>query len=203
MADKMSIWGADSKMILAIVLGSLAILLYLVVEFLSYKGFGNKALRFLQTLTLLLALLAHIIILAGPHSPRSFAAVIFGVMIIIAAGYLFYRSFWAELPRDSYSRRALNSSASVSQKGTYALIRHPGFWWYGMLLFGLYLLTGSQWLVVAAPIWWGLDFCLIVVEDFFLYPRIFSNYTAYKKKVPMIFPKLCSLKECLRTWNTA
>jgi len=189
-------------MLFAIGLGSVAILLFLITEHVSYQPIDFKILRILQLFTLLFALSAHIIILTGPYISRTAITIISGIVIITIAGYLFYRSLWLELPGNSYNGHTLNTASNLCQKGTYALIRHPGLWWYGLFLVGLYLLTGSQWLLVAAPIWWILDLFLVLVEDLFLYPRIYKDYDAYKKKVPMLFPKLANLRECLRTWNT-
>ncbi len=189
-------------MVFAIVLGSVAILLFMITEYVSYKGIDFKLLRLLQLFTLIFAVLAHVIVLIGPHSPRTYIAIIPGIVTIIIAGYLLYRSLWVELPGNPHYGHTLNTSNSLCQKGTYALMRHPGLWWYGLFLIGLYLLTGSQWLLVAAPIWWILDLFLVLVEDLYLYPRIFKDYDVYKKKVPMLFPKLANLKDCLRTWNT-
>jgi hypothetical protein len=42
-----------------------------------------------------------------------------------------------------------------------------------------------------------MNFILVLVEDLFLFPRLFINYDAYKLKVPFIIPRLTSIARVL------
>jgi protein-S-isoprenylcysteine O-methyltransferase Ste14 len=42
-----------------------------------------------------------------------------------------------------------------------------------------------------------MNFVLILIEDVFLFPKLFVNYNNYKMKVPFIIPRLRSINRIL------
>lgn len=68
--------------------------------------------------------------------------------------------------------------------GFYRISRHPGFLLYSTInvLIALYF-----WDIGVLFLCLGLIICnllLIITEDYYLFPRMFSEYTAYKKETP-------------------
>ena len=181
-----------------ILMGGIAgILSFLVWEILTWKELKKFAGVFL-ILSPALSLTTHTLLLTGPRLYREPVHYFIGTPLMLVSLYLMYRSLWAELPKNSYSPE---SKEALCQSGTYALVRHPGLWWYGLFLFSFYLVTGSQWLIWMGPIWWLTDLFMVTVEDWFLYPKIFKSYAHYKKIVPFIIPSSASVKNCIRTWG--
>ena len=92
------------------------------------------------------------------------------------------------------------TASELTTTGTYALVRHPGVLWFALLLLSVFLLTGSRLLLIAVPVWVGMDILYIIVQERWFFPRMFgSAYTDYQRKVPMLIPTGTSIRECLRT----
>jgi protein-S-isoprenylcysteine O-methyltransferase Ste14 len=83
--------------------------------------------------------------------------------------------------------------------GTYALVRHPGVFWYALLLVSLILISKSKLLLVASPIWLGMDILHVVIQDKFLFGKMFKDYEDYRRETPMLIPNRRSISACLRT----
>lgn len=147
----------------------------------------------------LLTIPSHLLLFTGPRLAQSLLSMIIGALIVGISCYLIYRSFWAELPKESYTGDMGNR---VCDRGSYALMRHPGLWWYGLLLLGLYMVSGSLWLRWAGPIWWLTDLFIVTIEDYYLYPRVFRDYGKYKKEVPFLIPGTSNVRKCISTWHT-
>lgn len=83
--------------------------------------------------------------------------------------------------------------------GTYALVRHPGVFWYALLLVSLVFVSKSKLLLVASPIWLGMDILHVVIQDKFLFGKMFKDYEEYRRETPMLIPNRRSISACLRT----
>ena len=77
--------------------------------------------------------------------------------------------------------------------GLYALVRHPGVYGFTLIMLALFLITGSSLLLAAAPIWIALDILLVIVQDRFVFGRMFSGYEQYQRETPMLIPNGRSL----------
>lgn len=177
--------------------GALGMLLFLAWELLSWQGKSGAA-SLVMLLIPVFTVPPHILVLFGPRTPQSAFQIVLGSFLLLVSGYLLYRSLWAELPKQTYSG---DSGGEVCKRGTYALTRHPGLWWYGLFLVGLNLVSGAVWLRWAGPVWWAADLFIVTVEDFYLYPKMFRDYGAYKKEVPFLIPGSSGVKNCISTWR--
>jgi len=77
--------------------------------------------------------------------------------------------------------------------GMYALVRHPGVHWFILLMLSLILISRSSLLLIAAPIFILLDIALVVVQDKFLFGRMFNGYDSYRQETPMLVPNRQSI----------
>lgn len=119
------------------------------------------------------------------------------VCLLIASALLIY-SLFIELPfRRTYLADGV--AQGLVQGGTYALVRHPAVAWYGLLLVGLFLVTGSRLMLVAAPVWFTMDVLYVVLQDSLFFPRMFRGYYRYQQQTPMLLPNRRSIAACLRT----
>lgn len=72
--------------------------------------------------------------------------------------------------------------------GSYALCRHPGFWWFCILALSIGGLRGFSENFFTISLMIGFDLLLIFIQDRYTFPKVFHGYDDYKKKVPFLFP---------------
>ena len=92
---------------------------------------------------------------------------------------------------------------SVYDRGVYALCRHPGVLWFAGFYFSLWIALGSARLFSMACVFTLLNIGYIILQDCYTFPRIFSDYGAYKQRVPFLIPSASSIRNCLSTVRKA
>ncbi len=107
------------------------------------------------------------------------------VLSFLFSGLLVY-SVMIEIPL--YKKKCNLKGDEALMKGTYGFCRHPGFIWFLLLMPSLYLVHRNVLYATVSLYMTFLDFILILVEDKFFFPRIFSNYSEYRAKVPFLIP---------------
>lgn len=124
--------------------------------------------------------------------------VLFLFLAAIFLALLIYTLFFA-LP---FEKTYVSQDAHKTyDKKMYALCRHPGVLWFAGFYFCLWLAFGGMPLLVMA-VWFSfLNFCYIVLQDFYTFPQVFSDYADYKKRVPFLIPNGKSLKNCFETFK--
>lgn len=111
------------------------------------------------------------------------AALLFGVLLVWALFFSFPpKEAYVDAPRDR----------KVYTGGMYALCRHPGILWF-CLLYGC-LIPGAGFPPVLASLYCMLNILLGWVEDQWIFPRLFSDYGAYKLRTPFLIPTPKSLR---------
>jgi protein-S-isoprenylcysteine O-methyltransferase Ste14 len=121
-----------------------------------------------------------------------------GWPLLVVATVLLVYSLFIEIPfRQTYAKTGKGSKLITT--GTYALCRHPGVLWFGLLLIALILLSQATLLLVAAPVWLLADLLWVWVQDAYLFPAMFPGYRLYQEKTPMLLPTWKSAVECIRT----
>ncbi len=119
--------------------------------------------------------------------PERFALIAFAA----AAFLLLIYSVLFEIPLAlKRSGRLATKPRKVVSVGFYAVVRHPGFLWFTLGLLALVLLYRRGGLIQIAAGLVLFDFILILIEDLILFPRIFTDYGAYKERVPFILPRI-------------
>lgn len=98
---------------------------------------------------------------------------------------------WSVFLEISYHRRRLGLDVEATvREGSYSLCRHPGFWWFSFLAVSVGFLRGMDLYFFTVSLMIGLDLLLIVIQDKYAFPRLFSGYDAYRKEVPFLLPRL-------------
>lgn len=83
----------------------------------------------------------------------------------------------------------------VVDVGTYALCRHPGFWWLSAAAPLVACAADSVDLLLAAPAWSAAEFLVVYAEDRWFFPAIFgAEYEAYKRRAPFLVPNGASAR---------
>ena len=122
----------------------------------------------------------------------------FLILAILFLGLLIYTLFFALPFEETYVKQ---DAHRTYDKKMYALCRHPGVLWFAGFYFCLWLALGSKSLLVKAGWFSFLNFCYIVLQDFYTFPKVFSDYADYRKRVPFLIPNGKSLKRCIDTFK--
>jgi protein-S-isoprenylcysteine O-methyltransferase Ste14 len=112
-------------------------------------------------------------------------------LLIISISLLVY-SLFINLPfRKTYLATGVGDKLVVT--GLYALVRHPGVHWFIITMLALVLVTRSQLMLIAGPIFIILDIILVVIQDRFFFGRMFQGYDRYRRETPMLLPNRRSI----------
>ena len=136
----------------------------------------------LGTLMLLLSFVG----IAMDNQAAGGARLVSGVVIMTAGVLSYIIVLIAGLKKRGYLEDEKN--ASVSRKGLYGRLRHPGVWsfllcgvGFGMVFIGT---TGKAlWLVL-------LNLIYTWLQDRYFFPVYLKGYEEYKRDVPYLFPKI-------------
>jgi len=116
------------------------------------------------------------------------------VISVVLLGYCLF----INLPfRKTYI--ATGAGDKLITTGLYALVRHPGVHILTLVLLSLFLISKSILLLIAAPIWVLLNILLVVIQDKFIFGRMFDEYDDYRQKTPMLMPNRRSAMACLHS----
>ena len=116
--------------------------------------------------------------------------------------FLLLYSLFINLPfRKTYI--ATGVSDELIRTGLYTLIRHPGVHWFILVTLSLILVSKSSLLLIAAPIFILLDIVLVIVQDKFLFDRMFADYDSYRQETPMLVPNRQSINAFINSLKQA
>lgn len=107
---------------------------------------------------------------------------------------LIYTLFFA-LPFDeTYVKESRCRKAYT--EGVYALCRHPGVLWFA----GMYLFAALLWKSLEGLIFFVvmviLNIFYVIFQDYYSFPKTFSNYREYQRSTPFLIPNRKSIQQC-------
>ncbi|MDP2744706.1 MAG: isoprenylcysteine carboxylmethyltransferase family protein [Dehalococcoidia bacterium] len=115
-----------------------------------------------------------------------------GSGLVIISFLLLIYSLFINLPfRKTYIASGVGDELITT--GLYALVRHPGVTGFVLVMLSLILVSRSSLLLIAAPIFILLDIVLVIVQDKFVFGKMFAGYDSYRQKTPMLVPNRQSL----------
>ena len=189
--------------ILSLILGVVGFLLYLIYDVNSFTWQRQLPRTFFLLGTLCIGAAAGLDIAAAVRADAFRGAV--DLLLLAAAalsfGALIYVLFFA-LPFDeTYTEQ--ENGRPVCDRGAYALCRHPGI----PCFFAVFLFLGFA-ALPAGLLGHGMVFSLLnlgyaVFQDRVTFPKTFSNYETYRKKVPFLLPTRSSIRLARQTWPRA
>ena len=185
-----------------IAIGALGFLLIYLFDFISLKRIP-RAKPYLWVLSSGLILYSIIKICSAPDKllmPTWLAWLgwgLFGVSLTLLVHALFI-----SLP---FRRTYVTTGAGdkLITTGVYALTRHPGVLWFALVMLSLILVSRSSLLLIASPVWILLNILLVVIEDKFVFGRMFEGYDDYRRETPMLIPNRRSINAFLRSFRQA
>ena len=117
----------------------------------------------------------------------------FGWILLTASLLLIVYSLFINLPfRKTYLAKGVGDKLVTS--GLYALVRHPGLMWTILFVISLILVSSSRLVLLASPIFIALDIVVILLQDRFFFPQMFSDYKKYQRETPMLIPNRRSIR---------
>ncbi|HAK45592.1 MAG TPA: hypothetical protein DCO79_06695 [Spirochaeta sp.] len=128
------------------------------------------------------------ILLTSEYSFHSVSPPVLTVKIIFAALSFIGLVYVLFVEIHLASQFAAAGSREVYSGGSYGIVRHPGFYFFALLFAALNTIVLNREYLLISLYLIVLDFLLILIEDIIIFPRIFSNYKNYKKKVPFLIP---------------
>ncbi|MBR4935179.1 MAG: hypothetical protein IKZ01_04840 [Anaerotignum sp.] len=187
-----------------VILGTIAFILYMVYDLEQAGAISHRFHKMVKgfftigSVLLLIStvsLLRKIIPMAMPLDGNQIVSVIFAGLFLIL---LIYTLFFALPFETTY---VAQDAHKTYDKKMYALCRHPGVLWFAGFYICLWLAFGTKPMLVMA-VWFSfLNFCYIILQDRYTFPKIFSDYGDYQKSVPFLIPNGKSLKRCLDTFK--
>jgi protein-S-isoprenylcysteine O-methyltransferase Ste14 len=108
-----------------------------------------------------------------------------GFIMVLLSAYMFLYSTVLEIPHADINR---GNEISLIETGSYAIVRHPGFFWYFILIMSTILLYREPTVAIVAAILLLMELIVVWIEDWLLFPRFIPGYREYRQRVPMLFP---------------
>jgi protein-S-isoprenylcysteine O-methyltransferase Ste14 len=122
-------------------------------------------------------------------------------LLLISLSLLIY-SLFLNLPfRKTYIATGIGDKLITT--GLYALVRHPGVIWFILFMLSLILVSKSSLILIAAPIFISLDILLVIIQDKFLFGRMFDGYDPYRRETPMLLPNRKSINAFISSLRQA
>jgi protein-S-isoprenylcysteine O-methyltransferase Ste14 len=120
--------------------------------------------------------------------------------VLTVSLFLLIHALFVSLPfRKTYVDTGV--SDKLVRTGLYALVRHPGIMWFPLFMLSLIPISRSSLLLIAAPLFIALDIVLVVIQDKFIFGRMFHGYDSYRRETPMLLPNKKSFSAFLRSFR--
>ena len=185
---------------ISLFLGTAAFALYLLYDVNSFLWEKRLPRTFFAAGTLMLAA-ALALDAAAALAADAFAGVTDALLLLAAAlafAALIYCLFFALPFEETYQKQ--ENGRCVYDKGVYALCRHPGILFFFLMQLALGLAT----LPCGALLAHGMLFSLLNLayaffQDRVTFPRTFSDYSAYQRRIPFLIPTKSSISLAYQT----
>ncbi|MBL7006319.1 MAG: hypothetical protein ISR78_04480 [Spirochaetia bacterium] len=127
--------------------------------------------------------------LYSPNNTTPYWLTVFLLLIALSLFLLLVYSVLLEIPiKIRQGKIAVDGKKRVVYKqGTYSFSRHPGFIWMTLLNASIYCLFLQREILLLTLVLTLCNLALIIIEDLYIFPAVFSDYNQYKKEVPFLF----------------
>ncbi len=125
--------------------------------------------------------------------------IVFAPIAIIFMLLLVYTLFFAIPFEDTYIKSDVKPKTCST--GFYAMSRHPGVLWFTGFYFFLWLSLSGMLLLAAGILFSLLNLGYIVLQDRWIFMRVFPDYGEYKATTPFLIPNYRSLNRCVKTFR--
>ena len=183
---------------LFVILGCIAFVFLYIFDFnkLQWKiPFGG--ILFFIGCAILFASSVGVFFFAKPQFSLSLPFLIFFCGLSIVSLLLMLWALFFSLPfSHTY---VVGNGACVVDTGLYAMCRHPGVIFFGIMYICLWLVSGRDAMLAAAICWTLMDILHVYVQDRWLFPKTLAGYEEYQLRVPFLIPNAASLRRGFKT----
>jgi protein-S-isoprenylcysteine O-methyltransferase Ste14 len=120
-------------------------------------------------------------------------------LAIIFMMLLIYTLFFAIPFEDTYIKSS--TPPKTCTIGFYALSSHPGVLWFVGFYFSLWLAFSGALLLTAGILFSLFNLFYIILQDRWIFMKVFPDYGEYKKNTPFLIPNRQSFSRCLHTFR--
>jgi len=119
--------------------------------------------------------------------------------VMFGTGVIFITySLFINLPfRKTYVSK--DTGSTLIRTGFYALCRHPGTYWVNLFMISFIFISKSRLTLVEAPVFIMVNTILVIIEDRYIFPKLFPDYAEYQRETPMLIPNRKSVHTYLES----
>lgn len=181
-----------------ILLGIIGFAFLFAFDYFNYKNKGKlkKLFGILSVASISLGSISILLFMPKTHI-HPIIKVIGGGMTTLW-GFMLSYSLFFEIPFvDTYGKEKYNGN--LVKSGTYALCRHPGVLWFGLLYLSIFLTTGTPYILYGGIVWTAFDAFHVYLQEKLFFHEIFPEYKEYVRETPMLIPNRKSFQEFRKT----
>ncbi len=125
-----------------------------------------------------------------------------GLPLMLLGGSLSLYTMFLEIPLLRRRMHVPDADApTLICAGSYAMCRHPDFWWLAFTVVGYLLVARHTGALALALVWMCVKGVGILIQDAWMYPRRFADYHAYRQHTPFLIPTRASLRLAFERWG--
>lgn len=124
---------------------------------------------------------------------------IFLFLSFVFLALLIYTLFFCFDVDEAYVK--ISTKRTAYTQGMYALCRHPGVIWFILGFYCLYGMIPESHVLLYVSLMSLYNILYIVLQDVYVFPRTFDNYSDYQKTTPFLIPNKQSMLKCIKTWS--
>jgi protein-S-isoprenylcysteine O-methyltransferase Ste14 len=119
-----------------------------------------------------------------------------GWALLAPSALVLSSSLFISLPfRKTYiTSGTAGTTNSLVTSGLYSLVRHPWIYGYAPLMLSILLVSKSTLMLIAAPLLTSLTIITAIIQDKYIFNRLFPGYEDYRRTTPMLFPNRDSVR---------
>jgi len=123
---------------------------------------------------------------------NSWVSIFLYVLSIFAMILLIYTLFFAIPFEEAYVKGSKQPLCTI---GIYSLCRHPGVLFLSSFYIFMSLAMGSYDFIYLSILIISCNLVYVIIQDKFTFPKLFEDYSKYKKSTPFILPNLKKREE--------
>lgn len=136
--------------------------------------------------------------LESNHNINFISLIIGYILFAVSMSLLIYSVFYEVGFKNTYQSK---TSFNLVTNGTYKLTRHPGVIWLLFVFISIAIMFQNIYMLMAGGVWTLTNCFYVLLQEKFIFTKVFDGYKDYQKNTPMILPNITSIKNTLNNKN--
>jgi protein-S-isoprenylcysteine O-methyltransferase Ste14 len=124
-----------------------------------------------------------------------------GWLLLLTSATLTFYSLYINIPFSKTYITTKDEENKLISGGLYALVRHPWLPSFTLLLLSIIAISGATLLMIATICWVPVNLILVYIQDKYIFPHLFSEYSHYRETTPMLIPNRKSIGAFIGQFN--